>query len=98
MQAREELRRLKYIALMTWAADVIRKWFYGWQARKQLRAMKYAIQVEKSALVIQKYFRGWQVGGRVGGGGGWEEREDRFKGWEGRLEGGRVGWRVGVEW
>ena len=64
MQAREELRRLKYIALMTWAADVIRKWFYGWQARKQLRAMKYAIQVEKSVLVIQKYFRGWQVSGR----------------------------------
>jgi len=45
--------------LATWAADVIRKWFYGWQARKQLRAMKYAIQVEKSVLVIQKYCRGW---------------------------------------
>ena len=34
--AREEYRRIKYIAQATWAAGIIRKFFYGWKARKEV--------------------------------------------------------------
>ena len=61
MQAREELRRLKYIRDATWAVGIIRKWFYGWKARKQLREIKYKLRVEQSVVVIQAYYRGWKV-------------------------------------
>ncbi len=35
--ARVELQRLKYIKAATWAAGIIRRWFYGWQVRKMVR-------------------------------------------------------------
>ena len=61
LQARVELRRLKYLVRVTWAAGVIRKWFFGWQARKMAREMRFLQQAEKAVVVIQAYFRGWRV-------------------------------------
>lgn len=63
LQARVELRRLKYLVCATWAAGVIHKWFLGWQARKMAREMRFLQQAERAVVVIQAYFRGWRVSG-----------------------------------
>ena len=47
--------------LATWAAGVIRKWFYGWQARKLARQMRFLRRAERAVVVIQAFVRGWLV-------------------------------------
>ena len=61
LQARVELRRLKYLKKVAWAVGIIKKYFDGWQARKAVREMKYQKRVEVATVVLQKYCRGWKV-------------------------------------
>ena len=61
MQARVELRRLKWLKRATWAVGVIKKFYLGWQVRKAMHELRQRRKEELASVVVQKYFRGWKA-------------------------------------